>query len=344
MEQDYWQNQSAKRLFTRKNIILLAGCLLVTCASLLFALVYSGAFSLSLSISGLLNDVLHNEIITAIRLPLVVNTLLYGAAMGVAGVLLQRVTRFRAVCPTTLGLVPAGILAILIAIQLFELQNEWAISLIGVLGACAGLLLLYLISLIIPIKATGMRLLVAGLAAAGVLGVTLFISVMKWGQEFSSVYDLQTGLFSTGSVLLPISLICFLFSLFLSGQMNRSSNPMWLTVICIALALILTGTAITTLGVWAMTGLLASSFARWLVRSEDYRMILPVTAMMGAIIISVLNTISYLINPPFVTSLHSLTALIGLPLLVVLIWKEAIRYAEVSQASHSIPNPMENNQ
>jgi len=114
MKRDYLQNQGTKRLFARQNIFLLVGCLLGTAASFLFALMYGGAFPLS--ISEIFNGALQSEIMTGIRLPLSINALLYGVAIGVAGVLLQRATRFTAVCPSTLGLVPAGILAILIAI------------------------------------------------------------------------------------------------------------------------------------------------------------------------------------------------------------------------------------
>ncbi|RXZ83811.1 hypothetical protein EBB07_05370 [Paenibacillaceae bacterium] len=345
MKQNDLQERSMMRLFTRNNIILLAGCLLVTLASFLFALIYGGVYSLSLS--DIFNtalhrepDMLYNRIITEVRLPLAINTLLYGLAMGVAGVLLQRATRFTAICPSTSGLVPAGVLAILIAIHLFELQNEWVVSLIGMLGSVFGLLMTYLFSLAIPIKSKGMRRLVGGLVTAGVLGMVLFISLMKWGQEISLLYNLQTGVFHTGSVLIPISLIFFCLSLCLSGRMNRRSNddPMWLIVICIVMAAILTGTAVTTLGIWAMVGLIASNVARWLARREDYRIILPAAAMIGAVIMSVLNTLSYLIIPPFETPLHTMTGLIGLPLLVVLIWKEAVRYAGVSQAEKTFSN------
>jgi len=316
--------RSTMRFFTRNTIILLAGCLLVTLASFIFSLMYGGAFSFSLS--AVFNDFLHNRVFTEIRLPLTMNTILYGVAMGVAGVLLQRATRFTAICPSTLGLVPTGILAILIAIQLFDIQQEWAVSLVGVLGSVIGLLTSYLFSLMIPIKAKGMRLLVGGLAAAGVLNMVLFISLIKWGQDIY-LGDLHAGIFPTGSLLIPISLIGFCLSLCLSGRMNGSSNndPMWLIVISIVVATVLAGTAIATLGSWAMVGLIASSVARWLARREDYRVILPVAAMTGAVIVTVLHTISQLINPPLVTPLHDMTGLIGFPLLVVLIWKEAVR-------------------
>lgn len=345
MEQNYLQKRSMARLFTRNNIILLVGCLLMTLASFLFALIYCGTSSFSLS--DIFNTSLHrgpdslqNQIITEIRLPITINTLLYGVAMGVAGVLLQRATRFTAICPSTLGLVPAGILAILIALHFFKLQNEWVVLLIGILGSFFGLLIAYLFSLVIPIKGKGIRRLVGGLVAAGVLGMVLFTLLIQWEQEISLVVNLQTGLFRTGSLLIPISLICFCLSLCLSGRMNGSSydDPKWFIVICIVLATVLTGTAITTLGNWAMVGLIASNVARWLARREDYRIILPVAAMIGAVIVSVLNTLSYFINPPFETPLHTVTGLIGLPLLVLLIWKEAVRYAEVSQADKSSMN------
>ncbi|MFF2483772.1 iron chelate uptake ABC transporter family permease subunit [Paenibacillus sp. NPDC058071] len=342
MEQNGLKESSTIRLFTRNNIILLAGCLFVTLASFLFALMHGGAFSLS--ISDIFNISLNRvpestqgRIFTEIRLPLTMNTLLYGAAMGVAGILLQRATRFTVICPSTLGLVPAGILAVLIAIHLFELQNEWAVSIIGTLGAGIGLLIAYLVSLAIPIQAKGLRRLVGGLVVVGVLVVVLFILVLKWELEISFIANLQTGLFRTGSLLIPISLICFVLSFWLSGRMNGNSNddPMWLIIIFIVLATILTGTAITTVGNWAMVGLIASNVARWLARREDYRVILPVAAMIGAVIVSVLNTVSYFINPPMVTPLHTVTGLIGLPLLVVLIWKEAVRNAKVIQANKS---------
>lgn len=317
-------------LFTKNNIILLVGCLLVTLASFLFALIYGGTASISLS--DIFNTVLHrvpdmfqNRIIKDIRLPLTINTLLYGAAMGVAGVLLQRVTRFKAVCPSTLGLVPAGTLAIVISLIFFDLQNEWVTSLIGILGSAFGLYITYLVSLVIPIKVKGMRRLVGGLVTAGVLGMVLFIILINWRRDIPLLGELQNGLFRTASQLIPICLICLCLAFFLSGQMSGSSNddPKWLIAICIVMAIVLTGTAITTLGNWAMAGLISSSIARWLARREDYRIILPVAAMIGAVLVSVLNTLSYFIYPPFETQLYTVTGMIGLPLLAILIWKEA---------------------
>ncbi|REK71952.1 iron chelate uptake ABC transporter family permease subunit [Paenibacillus paeoniae] len=336
MEQDSLQERSMIRLLTRKNIILLAGCLLATLISFLFALRYGGAFTISFS--DLFNNELYQQIIMEVRLPLVLNTLLYGASMGVAGVLLQRATRFKVICPSTIGLVPAGVLAVAIAFYHIELQNEWLFSLIGVLGSAFGLLMAYLFSLVIPIQVTGMRRLVGGLVAAGVIGVVLFILLRLWGYNFMLMGYLPTGLFATGSVLIPISLICFFISFFLSGRMNGSSShdPTWLIVICIVLAVVLTGTAITTLGIWAMVGLIASSVARWLAKTEDYRIILPAVAMIGAVIVSVLNAVSYIIDPLMGIQLHFVTGLIGLPVLVVLIWKEAVRYTKESQADESI--------
>jgi len=334
MEQDYKQ----KIFFTRSNIFLLAGGLLATVASLLLALIYCGAFPISLS--DIFSNSSRSKIITEIRLPFTMNTLLYGAAMGVAGVLLQRATRFTGICPSTSGSVAAGLLVITTAILIFELQTEWVISLIGILGAAFGLLLTHLFSRVIPIQAQGMRYLVGGLITSGVLGMLLYIVLITWGQENSLNIDLQSGLFQTGSTLIPISLICLCLVFCLSSRMNRSAkgDPVWLGVICIGVAIVLTGTAITTLGSWGMIGLIASNAARWLSRREDYRILLPVAAMIGGVTLSLLNTVSYLISPPFQVPLQIVISFIGIPVLVLLVWKEALRYARASEAGHSPSN------
>ncbi|WP_042169617.1 iron chelate uptake ABC transporter family permease subunit [Paenibacillus gorillae] len=339
MEQNYVQEGSVIRFFTRNNMILLAGCLIVTIVSYLLALRYGGVATISLN--EIFKTILqsdpassHGRLFMEIRLPLVTNTLLYGVAIGVAGVLLQRATRSTVVCPSTLGIVPACIVAILIALHLFELQNEWAAVLISILGAAFGLLLTCLFSLVIPIQVKGIRLLIGGLATACVLGIVLFILVIKWRQETPFILGLETGLFTIGSLLIPISLVCFILSLCLSGRMN-GNDSIWLIAICTAMALILTGTAVATSGVWVMAGLIASTIARGLTRKADYRILIPVSAMIGASIMTLLKLLSYLINPPLETPLNMMTGLIGLPLLVLLIWKEAVRYSRVSQADRT---------
>ena len=337
MEQNHADERFIGPMFTGKNVILLMCWLIAMLAALFVALLKNGAW-IAVSLTDIVNTIFHRDpsshlqqLIVEMRLPTAVNALLYGAAMGVAGVLLQRASRIRAACPTTLGLMPAGVLAYALAIHYFEELNEWTAVLACILGAGCGLLLACLLSLAIPMKTASMRRLIGGLIASGIAGMTSYIIVIPWHEQ--PLIMMLSGGYPTNSVMLPIGLTCCVLCHGISGWMNGSrGNSVWLAGCCLVLAIVLTGAAIMTLGNWAFTGLIASALARWLA-GQDYRMMVPIAAMAGGTIISVLNTISYYIVPPSEVSLGIATSLIGLPLLVVLIWKEGVRYANRTHVS-----------
>ncbi len=338
METNYLQERRKMPFFTRGNVVVLVGCLLATIAAFFFLLRHGGI--MTLSVSEIVNTLLHrnsgtveNQVFREIRLPLTMNVLLYGAAMGAASVLLQRAIRFRVICPSTLGLVPTGIVTMLLALHFFGIQNEWVAMLIGVLGASIGLLAAYVFSLAIPIKTRGMRYLVGGLVLTAIFEIVLFILSLESSQEAIFMFQLQIGLFRTGSQLIPISLLCILLTLCLSGRMNGSSisDPVWLTTVCIVLAIVLTGSAIATIGDWAVIGLISSNLARWLVRKEDYRVILPAAAMIGAVMVTLLSVIPWLINYPSDIRFYYLISGIGVPFLAFLIWKEVVRSSKLAK-------------
>lgn len=79
-----------------------------------------------------------------------------------------------------------------------------------------------------------------------------------------------------------------------------------------------------TLGIWSFAGLIASAIARYF-GQQDLRIVMPTAVMMGAVLVSVLHTISYSIVPFVEISPGIVTSSIGLPLLIVLIWKETVQ-------------------
>ncbi|WP_239618911.1 iron chelate uptake ABC transporter family permease subunit [Cohnella mopanensis] len=345
MEQGFIQESSRARLITSKNVILLVmGCFAIV-GAFIFAILKSGIISLSLT--DIFNAIFHHDpdsdmdkFIREIRLPIAINSLLYGAALATAGVLLQRVTRMTTACPSTLGLIPASIVAMVFAsplIDVFSQGNEWMYVLVYIGGAGCGLLLAYFFSLVLPIKPPGLRRLTGGLVAVGVTSLVLFFSSTLW--ELDVPLNMFQKGFNTNSVLIPIGLIGIFLSLGLSGRMNGSQqkSPVWLIGSCLVLAIVLTGTSAMTLGNWAMIGLVSSALARWLA-GGDYRIVMPVAAIIGGVVVSVMNTLSTLIAPPFETPLYFVTALIGTPVLVILIWKEAIRYANRAKDDKLAPD------
>lgn len=315
-----------------KRFILLICCMMATVAAFVLAILKNGIVSIALvdvydAVFRFNPESASHKLIRDIRLPVAVNTLLYGAAIGMAAILLQRVSRTQAASPTTLGLAPAGMFTIMIIAHYYRDIGQWMLVVTGISGVGGSLLCTFILSRAVPSKLQGMRWLVGGLAVAGIVEIMSLVITLQWREsDFFGI--MQTG-FQANGAMLPIGSIGIVLGLALSTRLNEntSSQSAWLSGACLVLAVVMTGIAVLTLGVWAFTGLIASVIARYF-GQQDYRILMPASAMIGAIIVSVLHTISYSIVPPIEVPLGIVTGSIGLPILIVLVWKEAVRISK----------------
>jgi|GEM_PF-6690596 len=100
-----------------------------------------------------------------------------------AAILLQRVSRTQAACPTTLGLAPAGMLALVIVAHYFKDIGEWMLVLVCILGTGVSLLCAVLLSRAVPAKMQGIRWLVGGLSLSGIIGIVSYIIILQWEEN-----------------------------------------------------------------------------------------------------------------------------------------------------------------
>ena len=80
----------------------------------------------------------------------------------------------------------------------------------------------------------------------------------------------------------------------------------------------LTGTAVALVGKIAFIGLVVPHITRFLV-GADYRIIIPFSALLGALFLSLCDLVSRYINFPFETPIGVVTAIIGVPFFLYLI-------------------------
>ena len=83
---------------------------------------------------------------------------------------------------------------------------------------------------------------------------------------------------------------------------------------------LLTATAVCFVGTIGFIGLVAPHIARG-VAGEDQRYLLPITALVGALLLSVAAVASKLIIPGTILPVGLITALIGIPFFMALIFK-----------------------
>ena len=287
-------------------------------------------------------DSAFREILMNYRLPKAITAILSGAALSVAGLLMQTLFRNPLAGPDVLGInAGAGLGVALITMlasgsTVFLGLGSWGLVTAAVLGAAVVLLLVLLTSVKVPDLVS---LLIVGMMF-GYIGSSL-VSIL---QNFSNPDTLKVFVVWTfGSLsavswsMMPVLCIVTGVGLLLSFYLIKSLNAMLLGeqyakglgvsvgrkrfVIIIATAL-LAGGVTAFAGPVTFIGITVPHIARGLFRSWDHRVILPGSIMCGACLMLVCDVVSQLPGLGGTTlPINSVTALFGAPMIIWIILK-----------------------
>jgi iron complex transport system permease protein len=298
-----------------------------------------GAVNLSPArvLNGLLdrNDPLARTIVWDLRLPRVLLALLVGASLGVAGALLQGVTRNPLADPHILGLTAGGGLAASLAIRISEDVPAGAMAPIAFGGALAGAALLYGMSWrggVSPV-----RLALSGVAIASLLtaGITMILVTSNLTTQ-ASLSFLAGGLFGRGwdefYAVWPYMAGGLIAAMLLSRSMNiltlgdEAAQSLGLGVertriFAIATAAMLAGASVSVAGMVAFVGLVIPHIARFLT-SDDHRSLIPLSAILGAALVVYADLLARVVDKPVEIPLGIVTAIAGAPFLLYMVrWR-----------------------
>ena len=266
------------------------------------------------------------------RLPRTLAGLLAGGALGLAGALMQTLTRNPLADPGLLGVNAGASFAIVLGAALFgysSAQEQLAMAFAGALVA----------SLIVAFtgsqgggQLSPVRLTLAGVALAAVEGLTSGIALLN-----PDVYD-QLRFWQAGSldirnlhtlkvVLIPV-LIAGATALLLSRALNSlslgsdtatalGSRVARTQLIGLLAITVLCGSATAVVGPIAFIGLMMPHMARWLV-GADHRWSLPVTLLATPALLLFADIIGRVIVPGELR-VSVVSAFIGAPVLIFLV-------------------------
>lgn len=282
------------------------------------------------ALAGHSDDAMLRAIVLTLRLPIALMAIMVGAALGVSGAVMQTILNNPLASSYTLGISAGAGFGAALAITLgtaLPLPEAWAIPLAAF--AFAGLACA-LVSACGQLRGATPELLVL----AGIACLFLFQSLLSLLQFIASPEALQQIVF------------------WLFGSLLRSSLPKVAIVAAVLMALapvllrdawrltalklgddraralgvrvdrlrlrgfivvsLLTGAAVAFVGTIGFVGLVAPHIARMLV-GEDQRLMLPASAVFGAVLLSSASVASKLILPGTVFPIGIITALIGVP-------------------------------
>jgi iron complex transport system permease protein len=287
-----------------------------------------------------------NVIIFNYRLPQALTALLAGAALAVAGLLMQTLFRNPLADPSMLGISSGASLGVGIVILLTGAISGTAVSsfgwwsTIGVsLAAFIGAVLVLFVMLAFSSRMKDMTtLIIIGLMIAYLAGsitdILKFFSLKEdihafviWGMgSFSGVGTSKMPIFAT-SIIIGLVVTFFLsknLNILLLGEMyaeNLGLNIRKNSVIIILVSGYLTAIVTAYCGPIAFVGLAMPHIARFLFKSSDHRLLIPATMLIGMDMALICNLIARM--PGFDGNLpvNAVTAFIGAPIVISVILK-----------------------
>jgi iron complex transport system permease protein len=338
------------------------GALVLLGALLLLALVVSaavGAFAFTPATmarylaegSGWLapreGDALGRSVFLQMRLPRVLLSALTGAVLGVSGTVMQGLFRNPIVEP---GLAGTSAGAALGASLVFVLGGgtsalsaplgSLAVPLMAFAGAFGATMLVYRVSATFG-KVNVFTLLLAGIAVNAVCSAgTGFLSYIARDPQARNITFWNLGTFTTAdwrgvSVVAVSFIVCFVLTLRDAKALNAlmlgedeaallGMDPQRLIIRLLVLNTIMVATATAMVGVIAFVGLVVPHVLR-MVRSSDYAFLLRGSALLGALLMVVVDVVARVIIPPAELPVGIITAVVGAPVFLYILLRQQRR-------------------
>jgi len=330
------------RLRSRGTFIAVAVALVLVLTGLLVAGSLLGDAKL------LLGDVLNwitgqsGNRVTAIldtRMPRVAAALLAGVALALAGALVQAVSRNPLAEPGILGVSAGGGLAAVVTITMVPMAGAWLVTGSAFAGASLTAVVVFGLALRGGLQQNRLVLIGIGVSTGltALVGVVLtttdpysqtkaltWLSGSTYGRTFVSVLPLVIAL----AICLPL-LAALRRDLDLLTVDDDTPRVLGISLVrtrlpLLAAAVLLTAGAVSCVGVIAFVGLVAPHAARTLVGARHTR-VLPVAALLGACTVVLADTIGRTVIAPAQVPAGIMTALVGTPYFVWLLWRSRVR-------------------
>ncbi|OJE37653.1 ferrichrome ABC transporter permease [Bacillus proteolyticus] len=268
-----------------------------------------------------------HQIIYELRLPRVIGAAVVGAAFAVAGAVMQGVTRNPLADAGVLGINAGAMFVVALSFAFFPHMPYSYLMIVSFIGAVLSTVLIFIIGSATSGGLTPMRLTIAGAVMAALLH--------SLSSGIAIYYDLSQDLafwFAGGvagvkwehlKFLVPIILITIVFATVLGRSIslismgddiatNLGVKTNRTRILGIIIVVILAGVSVSAVGSIGFVGLVIPHIARKLV-GVNYRLIIPMSALLGAMLLVLADLGARTVNPPKELAIGIMVALVGVP-------------------------------
>lgn len=273
----------------------------------------------------ILNDhTKQTNLIHSVRMPRMLAGLIIGAALALSGLLMQAMTRNPLASPQIFGVNSGASFVVVLITMLIPALSDFS-TILAFVGAFIGGLTVYLLSGSTK-GMTPVKLALAGMA------IHLFFSSMTQGiillnedattsVMFWLVGSLSTIKWAQVIAILPWLIIAFIITILIARQLTimelgedlataLGQNVKMLRLITGVLVIVMAGASVSVAGPIGFVGLIVPHIVKHYIRT-DYKLMVPLTMIIGADLLMLSDVLSRLVAYPFESPVGIVTAFLG---------------------------------
>ena len=260
------------------------------------------------------------QILWNIRLPRTIVAALVGINLSLSGAILQAILRNPLADPHIIGISSGA---------------AWLITPAAFGGAMLAALLIYILAWRDGIRPT--RIILAGVAVSAFLGAGISAMMILYSDRVHSALMWMVGGLSARSwphveMLLPYTIAAGLLALTAAQRLNilqlgdDMARGIGLAVertriLLTAVAALLAASAVSVVGLLGFVGLIVPHAARLMI-GADYRLLLPVAALLGIAVVTLSDTAARLLFAPLELPVGIIMAVVGAPFFLYLLRRQ----------------------
>ncbi|WP_438349388.1 FecCD family ABC transporter permease [Paenibacillus sp. FA6] len=277
-----------------------------------------------------------HQIVHELRLPRVLGAVITGMAFSVAGAIMQGVTRNPLADSGILGVNAGSAFVVALSFSLLPGMSYSGLMVMSFVGAALTTLFIVMMGSSTQGGLSSIRLTIAGAVVAAILhslstGIAIYFDLSQdlayWyaggvaGVNWDHLKLLAPIVFITIGWSITMGRSITFLSLGDESAVNLGIRVNRVRLIGLSAAVVLAGSSVAVAGSIGFLGLVVPHIARRLV-GVDYRIVIPFSALLGAILLVCADFASRMVNPPKEFAIGAMVAMVGVPFFLYLARKE----------------------
>lgn len=274
------------------------------------------------------------------RVPRTIFALMAGSALGIAGSLMQSITRNPIADPSILGINTGASLFVVCGIAFLQITTYQEYIWLALLGSALSAMVVYGVASMGISGATPMKLALSGALMSVVLSSMISVVMLPRSQVMNTFRFWQVGSVSGANwesifAILPFLIVGIVLAFAIAYSLNALAlgEEMAITLgvktrkvrlLGAASSVLLCGSVTAIAGPIGFVGLMIPHMMRFLL-GPDIRMNILMSAFGGAILLCFADVVGRLLGSPGELEVGIITAFIGAPILIMIAMKAKVR-------------------